>query len=81
MSRNIVVTEEERARFKFKKGWKQLRVKDMQPVRDSVMIALGLSTKYAFYNRMYAMTIPTVLEYEKITEIFKQHGVEECWGE
>ena len=80
MARNIIITKEERERFAFKKGWRQLRVQDCNLVRAEIMKALGITSEYGFYARMYAICIPNVLEYEKISCIFKKYGVSDCWG-
>ena len=40
--------------FSFKKGWSQVRQKDIEDVRNEIMAELALRTKPAFYNRLDA---------------------------
>ena len=67
--------------FSFKKAWSQVRQKDIEEVRTSVMDALGLTTKVAFYNRLNGDVEPKVSEAKAIEDIFNNYGITEIWGE
>lgn len=67
--------------YSFKKGWSQVRQKDIEEVRNAIMEALGLTTKPAFYNRLNGDVEPKVSEAKAIEDIFNNYGIAEIWGE
>ena len=67
--------------YSFKKGWSQVRQKDIEEVRMAIMDALALTTKPAFYNRLNGDVEPKVSEAKSIEDIFNQYGITEIWGE
>lgn len=67
--------------YSFKKGWSQVRQKDIEEVRNAIMEALGLTTKPAFYNRLNGDVEPKVSEAKAIEDIFNNYGIAEIWGD
>ena len=67
--------------YSFKKGWSQVRQKDIEEVRMAIMEALALTTKPAFYNRLNGDVEPKVSEAKAIEDIFNNYGITEIWGE
>lgn len=67
--------------YSFKKGWSQVRQKDIEEVRTAIMDALGLTTKPAFYNRLNGDVEPKVSEAKSIEDIFNNYGIAEIWGD
>lgn len=73
-------TQEERERFYFMKGWRQLNRENRKKVKEEIKRALFLTSDITFYQRMKARVIPNILEYESIVAIFRKYGVNDCFG-
>lgn len=67
--------------FSFKRGWKQLRLKDAGVARVLIMDALGLTNSASFYYRLNGKCEPTVSEAFKIEAVFKKFGIKDVWGD
>lgn len=76
----ISISERERQRYSFKKGYMQIRKCDNVRFRREAMKILGIHTFTAFYNRMEAKVIPDMWEYEQLVALFKKYGVEDAFG-
>ena len=81
MLRKRIYTEEEKKRFYFKKGWRQVRKQDRLSVKMEIMQALNIESEITFNQRMKARVIPNVIEWEEITRVFAKYGIKDCWGE
>ena len=67
--------------WSFRKGWMQMRQKDVQESRQKLMEAMGVTTGVSFLNRMSGKIEPRMSEYETITMIFQEYGITDVWGE
>ncbi|MBQ3812859.1 MAG: hypothetical protein II841_04765 [Bacteroidales bacterium] len=65
----------------FRKGLRELRVKDVAPVKAQLLEILGVTSKQSFIR--YADGKVANLDVEKarkIETLFALYGVTECWG-
>lgn len=67
-------------RFSFRKGLGQVKNKDVQAVKNEIMEALGLTTRYGWHKRLDGKVEPKITEAEAIEAIFKKYGVTKVWG-
>lgn len=67
--------------YSFKKGWSQIRQKDMDEVRGKIMKALNILSKPSFYNRLNGSVEPKISEAKDIEQIFNEFGITEIWDE
>lgn len=67
--------------FSFRKGYDQVKRKDIVAVRSEIMEALGLNTRMAFYQRMWGKVIPKVTEAKAIEQVFAKYGIKQIWGD
>ena len=65
----------------FKKGLREIRVKDVDEVREALMRILGVGTKQAlnFYATGKAVNLD-VLKAQQIAGLFLSYGVTDPWG-
>lgn len=68
-------------RFSFKKGFGQVKNKDVPAVKRDIMSALSIETRYAWGQRLKGNVEPKVSEAEAIEDIFKKYGVTKIWGD
>lgn len=66
--------------FSFKKGWSQIKVGDMDEARNKIMIAIGITTRMAWGNRLKGLVEPKVSEARAIESVFAEYGITEVWG-
>ena len=66
----------------FRKGLRELKVKDVAEVRAGIYRILGVKTKQSFqrYNAGKAAKLD-VLKAQQIEALFTAYGVTDCWGE
>lgn len=66
----------------FRKGLRELKVKDVQEVREGIYRILGVTTKQSFqrYSGGRAVRLD-VLKAQQIEDLFAAYGVADCWGE
>ena len=65
----------------FRKGLREIKVKDAPDVRAAIFGILGVSTKQSFAN--YANGKMVNLDVDKarqIESLFASYGVTDCWG-
>jgi len=65
----------------FRKGLREIKVKDAGEVRDGILRILGVTTKQSFSN--YANGKMVNLDVDKARQIealFASYGVTDCWG-
>ncbi len=67
--------------FSFKKGWKSVSIGDSRSVRNEIMVALGISTRAAWLNRLNGKVEPKISEAEAIASVFQKYGITDFWGE
>lgn len=63
----------------FKKGYGQVKYKDLSAVRDEIMEALEIGSLQAFRNRMNGDVEPRVSEQKEIERVFNKYGIKEIW--
>jgi hypothetical protein len=68
-------------RFSFKKGFGQVKNKDVPAVKREIKEALGIESRYAWGKRLKGEVEPKITEVEAIETIFKKYGVTKIWGE
>ena len=68
-------------RFSFRNGWSQVRQGDARAVRNKLMIALDITTRQPFLDRLNGKIEPRVTEVERIEQIFAEYGITEVWGQ
>ena len=65
----------------FRKGLREIKVKDAGEVRDGIMRILGVTTKQSLYNYANGKTVnPDVDKARQIEALFASYGVTDCWG-
>ncbi len=66
----------------FRKGLRELKVKDQKEVRTGIYQILGVTTKQSFQNYS-AGRVRTldVVKARQIEDLFRAYGVTDCWGE
>lgn len=67
--------------YSFKKGFSQVKNKDIRTVRQQIMDTLGITTRAGFHLRLTGNIEPRVSEAEKIAEVFARYGIHDIWGE
>ncbi len=67
-------------RFSFKKGFMQVKNKDIAAVRQEIMQVLNISTRMAWSVRLNGKVEPKVTEAEAIEAVFQKYGVTDVWG-
>lgn len=67
--------------FSFKKGFSQVKVKDIQNIKKEIMAALGIKTRAAWSARLNGKIEPKVSEAKTIEEIFFKYKIKNIWGE
>ena len=66
--------------YSFEKGWGQVQQKDVEAVREQIMLALGATTFQTFRQRKKGTVEPKVSEKAEIERIFNEFGITEIWG-
>lgn len=67
--------------YSFKKGFVQLRQKDVQEAKKKIMSALGLTTRVSWNARLNGRVEPKVSEARAIEEVFAKFGITSIWGD
>ncbi len=70
-----------KAESSFRKGYNQLQKKDVQDVRSQIMMALGLKSIVAFYQRLRGEVESKRGEALLIEAIFRDYGIVDIWGD
>ena len=66
--------------FSFQKGWSQVKQGDAATVRSKLMIALNITTRMAFLDRLNGKVEPKVTEHRAIEDVFAEYSITEIWG-
>lgn len=53
----------------------------VKEVREELMSALSITTYAGFYKRRDGATEPTISEFNTIENIFRKHGILNCWDQ
>ena len=64
----------------FRKGWFQLRQRDVAAVRSKIMAALDFTTQQAFRDRLAGRYPSSPAERQAIEGVFAEYGVGDIWG-
>lgn len=67
--------------YSFKRGFSQVRQKDVSDVKKRIMSALGLTTRVSWNARLNGSVEPKVSEAKAIEMIFADFGIKDVWGE
>ena len=67
--------------YSFKKGWDQLRGFDRADVKESIMSALGITTRQAWHQRKNGEIEPKVSVAAAIEKAFAEKEIFDVWGE
>lgn len=66
----------------FRKGLRELKVKDQKEVRAGIYRILGVTTKQSFQNYSGGrVKTLDVVKARQIEDLFAAYGVTDCWGE
>lgn len=68
-------------KYSFKRGFAQVRQKDIKKVKEQIMFALGLTTRVSWYARLNGDVEPKVSEARAIEAVFADYGIKDVWGE
>ena len=69
------------ARKAFRKGLREIKVKDAPDVRAAIFKILGVTTKQSFSNYANGKTVNLdVDKARQIEALFASYGVTDCWG-
>ena len=64
----------------FDRGFKQLRLCEVDDVKTEIMVALGIATNMSFLRRKSGVIEPKISEAKAIEEIFAKRGITDIWG-
>ena len=65
----------------FRKGLREIKVKDAPDVREAIFKILGVTTKQSFSNYANGKTVNLDVDKARRTEaLFATFGVSDCWG-
>ena len=66
--------------YSFKRGFAQVRQKDVSEVKKRIMSALGLTTRVSWNARLNGKVEPKVSEARAIEGVFADFGITKVWG-
>jgi hypothetical protein len=66
--------------FSFQKGWSQVKQREAAAIRSKLMVALNITTRMAFLDRLNGKVEPKITEYQAIEKIFAEYGIKKVWG-
>lgn len=69
-----------REEFSFLRGWSQVKIFQMQQVKNEILAALGLKTRVSWYQRLYGNIEPRITEAKAIEAVFAKYGINDVWG-
>ena len=64
----------------FRKGLREIKVKDAPEVREKIKEILGVTTKQSLLNYAAGKVKLDVVKASQIEDLFKSYGVVNCWG-
>jgi hypothetical protein len=66
--------------FSFRRGFSQVKNKDIRTIRNRIMSRLGIGTRGGWMVRLNGVVEPRVSEAKAIEEIFAEYGITDIWG-
>lgn len=66
--------------YGFMRGLSQLRLCDIEPVKNEIMAALHIATNASYCRRRKGEIEPKISEARAIEEIFAKRGITDVWG-
>lgn len=69
--------------FSFRKGFEQVRQKDVKDVREKLtkVIGIKLNNRMSWSKWLNGKVEPKVTQKEAIEKVFAEYGIKEVWGE
>jgi hypothetical protein len=67
--------------FSFKRGFGQIKQKDIPKVRKELMDALGVNTRMSLSMYMRGLTEPRISQAEAVEKVFANYDITEIWGD
>ncbi len=64
----------------FRKGFYQIKIKDLEAVRRKINEILGVKQKTSFYHYLYGRLEPSQSKAKAIEDLFAEYGINDCWG-
>jgi len=74
------MTEVSRTEKAFRKGLRELRVREVQEVKAELYAVLGINNRTSFVAYADGRQSLPVEKYMGIERVFRAHGIEDCWG-
>lgn len=65
----------------FKRGFMQLKQKDVEAVKSEIMAGIGITTRMPWHMRMAGRMELKQSEREYIESVFKKYGIIDVWGD
>ena len=65
----------------FRRGFVQLRKKDIPAFKERLAEQLGFKNRNTFYDRLSGKVEPKMSEIKLIENLFAEYGITEVWGE
>jgi hypothetical protein len=66
--------------FSFKKGYNQVKRRDLPRIQQELMMILHIKTRNSFYQRLAGRIEPKVSEAQSIERVFEKYGITDIWG-
>lgn len=68
--------------WSFQKGFDQVPKGMLNQVKEELMGVFNITTRAAWYRRLYGSTIPRVDQVKAVEAVFKNYGItKNIWGE
>lgn len=64
----------------FRKGLRELRVREVQEVKAELYAVLGINNRISFAAYADGKQMLPIEKYMGIERVFKAHGIDDCWG-
>ncbi len=66
--------------FAFKRGFMQIKQKDIASVKLEIMTLLNITTRASWLRRLNGKVEPKVTEVSAINGVFNRYGITDVWG-
>lgn len=67
--------------WSFQKGFDQVPKGMLNQVKEELMAVFNITTRAAWYRRLYGSTIPRADQVQAVEAVFKKYGIKNIWGE
>lgn len=64
----------------FRKGLRELKVKDYPDAKAKIMEAIGINNRTSFSSYADGKTQMKVDQYKAVEAVFASYGIRNCWG-